>query len=88
MDTIGDAVKYVQIFADIERSSQVKNYYIGCHKVRTGKISGHNNHTHPQGSILHLWSSLQSSTSPLTSYLSTFYDELLSKWHAEVEWHV
>ena len=28
-----EAVKYVRIFSEIERLSQLKNYYIGTHKV-------------------------------------------------------
>lgn len=30
---LDDAGKYVKIFSDIGRESQLQNYYIGCHKV-------------------------------------------------------
>ena len=36
--------------------------------------------------IEELWSSLHSPNKPLTDYLSSFYDELLAKWHNEFSW--
>lgn len=36
--------------------------------------------------IEQLWSSLHSPDKPLLDYLSSFYDELLSKWHSEFSW--
>ena len=31
---LDEAQQYVKIFSDIERYPQIRNYYIGCHKVR------------------------------------------------------
>ena len=39
-----------------------------------------------QSGIQQLWSSLHSNDKPLVNYLSSFYDELLSKWHSEYSW--
>ena len=36
--------------------------------------------------IEQLWTSLHSPDKPLLDYLSSFYDELLSKWHSEFSW--
>ena len=36
--------------------------------------------------IEQLWSNLHSPDKPLSDYLSSFYDELLSKWHSEFSW--
>ena len=32
--SLPEAQRYVAIFTDIQRYPQLKNYYIGCHKVR------------------------------------------------------
>lgn len=80
----GDAIKYVQVFTDIERTDQLRKYYIGSHKASPFWIGSDILVLCSQGSVLELWTSLHSPSKPLLSYLSTFYDELLDKWHTEV----
>lgn len=36
--SLAEAKRYVTIFTGIHRYPQLKNYYIGCHKVRSGAV--------------------------------------------------
>ncbi|CAI8022795.1 Conserved oligomeric Golgi complex subunit 7 [Geodia barretti] len=58
------------MFTSIERYSQLRNYFIGCHKT----------------ALVEIWTSLHDPAKSLMSYLPSFYDELLSRWHSEYTW--
>ncbi|XP_064395035.1 conserved oligomeric Golgi complex subunit 7-like [Halichondria panicea] len=68
--TLDEARNYVQVFLDIERYSQLKGLYTGCHKA----------------SIHELWTEQQDNKRPLSGTVSCFYDELLTKWRKEFSW--
>ena len=88
--SLGEAQRYVLIFTNIERYPQLKNYYIGCHKASCGLEvycwQIYSDIFFFQSGIQQLWTSLHSPDKPLLDYLSSFYDELLSKWHGEYSW--
>ncbi|CAI8022797.1 Conserved oligomeric Golgi complex subunit 7, partial [Geodia barretti] len=65
-----EAQEYGKMFTSIERYSQLRNYFIGCHKT----------------ALVEIWTSLHDPAKSLMSYLPSFYDELLSRWHSEYTW--
>ena len=42
---------------------------------------------HIQTAIMKMWTELQGSKDSVDKYLSTFFDDVLSKWHKEVSRH-
>ncbi|XP_071838113.1 conserved oligomeric Golgi complex subunit 7-like isoform X2 [Apostichopus japonicus] len=70
--SLEQAQQYVKIFTDIERLSQLRNYYHRCHK----------------GTLQAQWQQLQqdSQQKPLVDWLPNFTDNLISIWHQEIKW--
>ncbi|XP_030837480.1 conserved oligomeric Golgi complex subunit 7 [Strongylocentrotus purpuratus] len=66
------AQRYVKIFKDMDRLSQLRNYYYKCHK----------------SSLLLQWQQLQETNREkvLAEWLPSFYETLLTTWHREVQW--
>ncbi|XP_072180039.1 conserved oligomeric Golgi complex subunit 7-like [Diadema setosum] len=70
--SLESAQRFVNIFRDMERLSQLRNYYHKCHK----------------SSLLLQWQQLQETNreKSLVEWLPSFYETLLTTWHREVQW--
>lgn len=66
------AQTYTQIFTDIDRVPQLYKYYTRCHKV----------------TLLGAWKDIMAANADdtLKEWLTEYYDQLLSTWHAEMKW--
>ena len=93
---VEEAKFYVGVFLDMDRQSQLQSYYNRCHKVCTyvqcACVRAHwcpfvDGVLHIQTAILKMWTELQGSKDSVDKYLSTFFDDVLSKWHKEVSRH-
>ncbi|XP_028395238.1 conserved oligomeric Golgi complex subunit 7-like [Dendronephthya gigantea] len=70
--SLEESQEYFQIFHDIDRLDQLKNYYIRCHKSK----------------LLQSWKDIQEEdpSQTMLDWLSVFYNSLLSTWHSELTW--
>uniref|UniRef100_H2YTE5 Conserved oligomeric Golgi complex subunit 7 n=1 Tax=Ciona savignyi TaxID=51511 RepID=H2YTE5_CIOSA len=74
-----EAKKYHTIFKNLDRLTELRNYYLKCHRARVSSkwqeiVSGEIDSAKP------------GTDSSDISLLSEFYELLLSVWHAEVQW--
>lgn len=68
---LDEARRYVKLFSELDRLSQLQTYYNNCHK----------------SSLMKTWKSVREDPNkPMTLWLPIFYDHLLALWHREISW--
>ncbi|XP_077595863.1 conserved oligomeric Golgi complex subunit 7 [Stigmatopora nigra] len=68
--SVDQAKLFVKVFSEIDRMPQLLAYYYKCHKAQ----------------LVNVWQDLSQSELLLNQQLSEFYDNLLSTWHAQLQW--